>query len=342
MSNSVLCPPNKHLLSDGVIRELEQLSRDIATSSWPEQQQDRPQRSSHFPMQLSTNRHSFPARTPDTVSLEGKRARFEQPECLDMELEESDRINHRKKIRAIGTTEQQAKILELLKLGRDSERKRRRDNQRRYRKKQQDVIDGLEVSSERLRDEIHQLQQRRSYVSTNGSVWDVAIHYFRVCHLSLCLGERQLSSLESSQLSYLLHFMQTTMAADVVYNADHGTKAILSNWSILQWFDGVMIEVEGLERNGRETLVARTTTRVTICFLTVERGTMTPLANKLLNKRFVLRGSTRFEWDSRRSCVTNMASQSDFLTPMLQLLGSLELVAQVFEQSLVTPDLQHR
>ncbi|KAF1779082.1 hypothetical protein GQ600_23158 [Phytophthora cactorum] len=54
-----------------------------------------------------------------------------------------------------------------------------------------------------------------------------------------------------------------------------------------------------------------------------ERGADSPLASKLLNKRILLSGSTRFGWDSGRSCVVSVASQSDFLTPMLQLLGGV-------------------
>ncbi|ETN01894.1 hypothetical protein PPTG_16966 [Phytophthora nicotianae INRA-310] len=371
MNDSVLCPPNSHLLSDGMISEVQQRTKsvirmtsstDIAASWKPDQLFDPRKRFNQYAMISTPKKHSIPVR--DTYSsvpgadvprslLNEQRKKLEQSEILDFETGESDGSGHQMKIRAIGTTEQQVKILELLKLGRDSVRKRRRDNQRRYRKKQQDFMDSLEVSNQRLRDEINQMEQRRSYVSENGGVWDMAIEYFRIYNLTLRQVERQFSTAAAPQISLQAHFMQTTMATDVIYNAKLGSKAILSNWSMLQWFDVADVELEGLQRSSGNSLVAATITRVTITEKTLkiafphlcnqESGILSsPIARKLLNKRFVLSGSTRFRWDRGRCCVVSVASQSDFLTPMLQLLGTLELVALVFDKSLITPDFQRR
>ncbi|ETK75752.1 hypothetical protein F441_18023 [Phytophthora nicotianae CJ01A1] len=351
MNDSVLCPPNSHILSDGMISEVQQRTKsvirmtsstDIAASWKPDQLFDPRKRFNQYAMISTPKKHSIPVR--DTYSsvpgadvprslLNEQRKKLEQSEILDFETGESDGSGHQMKIRAIGTTEQQVKILELLKLGRGSERKRRRDNQRRYRKKQQDFMDSLEVSNQRLRDEINQMEQRRSYVSKNGGA----------TILHCCSTTNQPPGA----------FMQTTMATDVIYNAKLGSKAILSNWSMLQWFDAADVELEGLQRSSGNSLVAATITRVTITEKTLkiafphlcnqESGILSsPIARKLLNKRFVLSGSTRFRWDRGRCCVVSVASQSDFLTPMLQLLGTLELVALVFDKSLITPDFQRR
>ncbi|ETI41102.1 hypothetical protein F442_13501 [Phytophthora nicotianae P10297] len=63
------------------------------------------------------------------------------------------------------------------------------------------------------------------------------------------------------------------------------------------------------------------------------------LAEQLLNQRLVLRGSTCFEWDDS-SRMTRVVSQSDMLSPMLQLLNSVEGVFGVFEQALISPEFQ--
>ncbi|KAG7375198.1 hypothetical protein PHYPSEUDO_002633 [Phytophthora pseudosyringae] len=48
-------------------------------------------------------------------------------------------------------------------------------------------------------------------------------------------------------------------------------------------------------------------------------------------------GSVRFHWDEGSKCVIRLESQLDMLSPMLKLLSSLEAVAQVFDQAVVTP-----
>ncbi|KAF1791929.1 hypothetical protein GQ600_9644 [Phytophthora cactorum] len=53
----------------------------------------------------------------------------------------------------------------------------------------------------------------------------------------------------TSQPSHMVHLEQNMMATDVVYNAEQGSKAILSSWSILQWFDEVDVELEDLQRS---------------------------------------------------------------------------------------------
>ncbi|ETL87864.1 hypothetical protein L917_13020, partial [Phytophthora nicotianae] len=53
-----------------------------------------------------------------------------------------------------------------------------------------------------------------------------------------------------------------------------------------------------------------------------------------------MRGSTCFEWDDSTSRMTRVVSQSDMLSPMLQLLNSVEDVSLVFEQALISPDFQ--
>ncbi|KAF4139153.1 hypothetical protein GN958_ATG11671 [Phytophthora infestans] len=72
----------------------------------------------------------------------------------------------------------------------------------------------------------------------------------------------------------------------------------------------------------------------------IEGGIWSSLGCKLLNQRLVMRGSVYFDWDSTVDCVARIQSQSDMLTPLLRLLGTLEDVSLVFQSALVTPDCQ--
>ncbi|KAG3136417.1 hypothetical protein PI126_g17829 [Phytophthora idaei] len=58
----------------------------------------------------------------------------------------------------------------------------------------------------------------------------------------------------------------------------------------------------------------------------------------LLNQRLSVSGSVRFDWDTSTGRVIRLESKVDLMTPMLQLLGSLEDVARVFDKALVTLD----
>ncbi|EEY65250.1 uncharacterized protein PITG_16884 [Phytophthora infestans T30-4] len=48
------------------------------------------------------------------------------------------------------------------------------------------------------------------------------------------------------------------------------------------------------------------------------------LASKLLDQSIAIHGSTRFDWDIGYGRVTSVISESDMLTPMLQVLGRLD------------------
>ncbi|CAI5746278.1 unnamed protein product [Peronospora destructor] len=148
------------------------------------------------------------------------------------------------------------------------------------------------------------------------------------------------------QPSARLNFWQATMAPDVVFNAEHGVESIMTSWEYFTlWFQDVEIELNGLVKSGMSSFIASTTTSVTITKRSLDQifpslikcrdSEGSPLGPKLLGQRIVMRGSTRFDWDNSYGRVVSIISESDMLTPMLNILGCLEDVSQVFERSLI-------
>ncbi|KAI9982148.1 hypothetical protein PInf_008039 [Phytophthora infestans] len=227
----------------------------------------------------------------------------------------------------------------------------RRVRQIRYRKKQQDYMETMEENNRHLQQEIDKLEERRKAVAaavpSDKTLWNVAVEYFRLFRYGLRasdLSDRSRESTASAQLD----FLRSTMAPDVMYNAGRGVEAIMRNWTCFSlWFQDVEVELDSLQKSGTESLIARTTTTFTITQHTLVKvfphlcgkdadATGRLLASKLLGQSIAIQGSTRFDWDSGYGPVASVISESDMLTPMLQVLGRLEFVSRVFEKSLIS------
>ncbi|KAG1689964.1 hypothetical protein DVH05_001794 [Phytophthora capsici] len=226
-------------------------------------------------------------------------------------------------------------IEELLQLGQKLEQERRRVNQARYRKKQNDRVLTLEKETKQLQQQIEKLIERKrvktSSIHPKGTFWDVAIEYI---HL---FGKPSAKD-----------FLNSTMTFDVEFNSEYGVESILRNWSYLSWwFKDLEVELETVTKTSPETLVASTTTSFTITKDTLSRVfpnlvNNSALTSKLLGQRVTIQGWTVLQWDDTVDLVTRVNSESDLLSPMLRLLGSLEDVSVVFDEALVTLDFQVR
>ena len=151
--------------------------------------------------------------------------------------------------------------------------------------------------------------------------------------------------------SVQLDFLRSTMAPDVLYNDGSGVEAIMSSWRHFSLcFRDAEVDLTGLEKSGFDTLIASTTTAFCIDLQTMTRvfahlcgedagRVELQLADKLLGRRVVMHGLTRFEWDVGYGRVTRITSESDLLTPMLELLGTLEDVVLVCGKALVSLNL---
>ncbi|KAG7377000.1 hypothetical protein PHYPSEUDO_012337 [Phytophthora pseudosyringae] len=218
---------------------------------------------------------------------------------------------------------------------------------------QDDRISHLKKQTQKLREEIETFERQHRCIATalpaqrNG--WDFALEYFKVFRCGLqSRGRSSLIKHTAAQLG----FLRRTMSSDVVLNTGQGPDALLRSWKCISlWFQDVEVEQEGLDRGAAGSLVAVTRTSVTISDRTLrnvfphlrgKNGTNSELAQQLLGQRIIMRGLTRFEWDSAVGCFTSVMTHSDLLTPLLRLLGNVEDVSRVFERSAVSPDFQWR
>ncbi|RLN62347.1 hypothetical protein BBP00_00004826 [Phytophthora kernoviae] len=225
-------------------------------------------------------------------------------------------------------------------------RERCRVNQARYRKKQQKHAVDLEGDIRELKCQVQKLEMQQASIPastpTKYNVWTFTTGYFRRFSYAL---------LETTDH---LDFLRATMAKDVRDGDVCGVEALIENWRLFSLsFANIHVELERLDKATEDHLIAKTTTRLTISENTLQRlfphlnsdgkggvegGEWSVLATKLLDQRLVICGSVRFDWDATMERVVNMHSQSDMLSPLVRVLGSLEDVSCVFEKALAAPD----
>ncbi|KAG1691723.1 hypothetical protein DVH05_026733 [Phytophthora capsici] len=242
----------------------------------------------------------------------------------------SERFASRAKI--LDPEESYALIARFVKAGERITQNQLQEAQRRYVKTPDELIALLERDIRIISVEVETLTREIQQISPVHSLSSIADQYFG--HLFT---------------NNLLGYMREVAVADVMFNEEYGPEAVVRFWCLSQWFGDVAVEVEEFQTRDCNTLVVATTTRVTITNKTLRivfpnlcTANNKTIASRLINRRLVLRGSTRFEWDHSTRLVTRILSQTDMVTPMLELLGNLEDVSKVFEKALISPEFQWR
>lgn len=355
MNTCVLQPPNSQLLSDdiigGVVPRAKQTERysvadtdDRSLQLSESRQQNYMYTTDHADAQKFTPGSPAPGRGSPT-----DRKRKRQPSTSQLiSKDESPPFT------VFGDSKEAAVIMEQILSEDQRLRELRRLRQIRYRKKKEDYANSLEEKTRQMREEIEKLQQRpravSSAISTEENVWSVATEYIRLFPYGLKMAASMSTpTSSSSQPSAQQDFFRNAMAPDVVFNASRGTEAMIRSWKCISLsFQDVELELEGLRKRSADSLVAVTTTSVTITERTLrnvfphllgdEKGNK--LARKLLNQRISMRGLVCFEWDGAYCRVASLMADSDMLTPIVRLVGSLEEAATVFEKSLISPDFK--
>ncbi|KAG7383500.1 hypothetical protein PHYPSEUDO_003593 [Phytophthora pseudosyringae] len=370
MASSFLSPPNFHALSDRVIggvvqrtghsrlgRTNKNETREVAGYTKPRPTLSFGDADSHSPAatdQLPPRSTIGQKRLPDLDSL------------ADLATNRTPSVAHAMEYGDLTppTTGRKMKVS-------SSRRERCRINQARYRKRQRQYADNLDEGIRTLQDEIQNLETQRQNIfrraPTSESVWVVATEYFRVFRYgymapvkvpgmpiasSSTLSNTSRYTPRPQQQSHAqLDFLNATMAPDVTDGNVCGAEALLENWKRGSRFnDDVHVQLKRLEQMAADSLLASTVTSVTITastlrqvfphLVTAEEGEgndqLSSLGAKLLNQRLTLRGSVHFDWDASIGRVVRLESKVDLMTPMLELLGSLEDVARVFDKALVT------
>ncbi|GMF52683.1 unnamed protein product [Phytophthora fragariaefolia] len=371
MNASVLHPPNGWSFSDKVIGDVVQRVRaspDIATPSvataWEHT------RVPQFQSAGWTTPHQVKITHVGRQAAEAVNGRTDsKPQVLPVKVHKTSMseplANNKSEALFETRTKSNVSVADLIAMGQESLREARRQNQRRYRKKQHDNMVGLEKETSQLQAEINQLEdQRRALAATvpeGACIWSVAIEYFLLFQHGL--REQQSAQHPSppsdvaqgkETCSAQVNFLRSRLAPDVILNDGRGVDAAIYCWRRISfWFEDFQLELEHLHKGGPNVLLATTITSFTITERTLrnvfpgiwnerESAVGAPLVDKLLRQRIVMRGTTRFEWDSSRRRVSSVIAQSDLMTPMLRLLGSLKDVEQVFGNAIISPDFRWR
>ncbi|KAG7388573.1 hypothetical protein PHYPSEUDO_012210 [Phytophthora pseudosyringae] len=248
---------------------------------------------------------------------------FPSSKLMLLALSSSDRIQPlQPKPRFKRGEEEKAKMMEWVESQERHQRETSRLRQIRHRKKKDAYCAQLEEETRQIEQQIQKLERRSRAVSTatplEQTLWQVAVEYFRLFRF----GTRG-----DAEQCVQLDFLRATMATDVLFNAGRGLESVSRNWKYFTlWFRDVEVELNGLKKGGYSRS----------CAARKEGTAGSPLADKLLGQRIVMRGVTRFDWDAGYGRVTSVTSESDMLTPMLRILGSLEDVSRVFKGSLIS------
>ncbi|OWZ09265.1 hypothetical protein PHMEG_00018057 [Phytophthora megakarya] len=191
-----------------------------------------------------------------------------------------------------------------------------------------------------MRNEVKILELKRRQLSpVMEGAWDTVLGYFRLAH-----HRRQLTKDR-------LELVRGTMSSNVIYNSKFGLKSMVRSWFCLQWFGDVEEELENVNKATPNSMIASTRTSVTITHQTLTNvfphllcdSDLRLVANSMIaSQRIVMCGSVCFVWCGTSERVSSVTTQSDMLTPMLQLLGNWEDASRVFENALISPDFQWR
>ncbi|KAK1948581.1 hypothetical protein P3T76_000870 [Phytophthora citrophthora] len=232
-------------------------------------------------------------------------------------------------------------------------RQRNRMHQARHKMKQRKKVEDLESSIQQLREEVQELKLQREVITTGvmsgTTVWNVAAEYFRVFRYGVGASPRM--ALPSPfQVETQRSFLHSTMASNVMSETGFGVDALIDNWSFVTTFHpDIDVQLVSLENDADGFMVGRTLGRLTITENTLRNAfpqllsdgmdtERVQLAARLLGQQVVMRGCVQFEWDSEMGRVARVQHKADLLTPLLDLLGSLEAVSCVFDNALVTPE----
>ncbi|EGZ04681.1 hypothetical protein PHYSODRAFT_535888, partial [Phytophthora sojae] len=230
-------------------------------------------------------------------------------------------------------------------------RERRRLTQIWYRQKLKDHADTLEQQVQVLRDQVQKLEFQHQTISpriiAEITPWSVVAEYFRLrappiqYYIELRCNSPNYPTLHESHARR--EFLQRAMAPDVIVENGRGVEAALEYWRFVSLSQPTFeIRAANVEQGPEGFIVAKTKTKVVLCEEMLrhafpklgesERGRS--LAVKLLTS-----DSRRVDasvWKQTR--VLSLSSESDWMTPMLRLLGNAEDLAFVFDGAYLTLD----
>ncbi|OWZ14853.1 hypothetical protein PHMEG_00011600 [Phytophthora megakarya] len=228
-------------------------------------------------------------------------------------------------------------------------RERCRVNQELYRERQRFMVQTLEAKIQNLQQEIRILNRQsheNSPTPTANSLWVVATQYFHhyqnfILAPTVFRGAAQ-------------EFLRETMGPDVIEGGLTGVETLLEGWELRSlYFDHIQLTLAGMKSYDSTTLMASTIVSFTLSENSIfnvfpylschesgsfEEKDRARIVAKLLGQRIIMRGTVHFSWDCSTAQVVRLVSQANMLSPLLNLLGSVQDVSRVFENARITPD----
>ncbi|ETN14545.1 hypothetical protein PPTG_07572 [Phytophthora nicotianae INRA-310] len=215
-------------------------------------------------------------------------------------------------------------------------RTQRRAAQQRYRKMINDRTDTLAVDTQRLKEEITQLELRKkllhSRIPSEATPWNVV-------SLINTMAPSWLKEAQS-QADFLLQ----VMSPDVSVNSGIGITALLQEWRLLpQTGENLTVHLLHLDYDETAAMLAKVRVCVTITNETLHTNfpqlvdssktfnQPSPRTEKIIGKQIVIPCTVRFDWDCSTAHVVAIRFRPDLITPFMDVLGSLKDVASVLD-----------
>ncbi|KAG7394319.1 von Willebrand factor A domain-containing protein 8 [Phytophthora boehmeriae] len=224
---------------------------------------------------MQTGQSSGPEQQPTRVLLEA----FQQTEVLSSRKRSSPNEDAPKEMlsstptagRTTSTRDLRRKPLRRTQSSdaNDLLRERNRIHQATYKLKQKKLVQDLETSIQKLRDEIQQFKVQRQVlsikVSTSTTVWSVVTEYFRLFRNGIESSNSAtdppatLGSQHYSKELVQRNFLQQTMTPDVTDGTVRGIDAFIKGWKLVSLYHGdIDIRLVNLSIDAGDSLIATT------------------------------------------------------------------------------------
>ncbi|KAJ8576515.1 hypothetical protein ON010_g2694 [Phytophthora cinnamomi] len=230
-----------------------------------------------------------------------------------------------------------------------------RANQAKYRQKQLNHAETLEITVQKLRVDIPvlDLQRNRLFYGGQPNVWKLVVEYFHVFRFgvpvtlsveSIDSTDMTVDCLENAEAKHQLAFLRSSMAEDVILGERSGVDALMDQW---RWysssFQSLYFQLERIERVSDHFVCATAVMNVTVTEATLTNVFPNvvaddSMASRLLGQRLRIPFSLVFEWDSSISRVSLLETTINLVSPLVKALGNVADVGLVLERARMTRD----
>ncbi|ETK95542.1 hypothetical protein F441_01587 [Phytophthora nicotianae CJ01A1] len=239
-----------------------------------------------------------------------------------------------------------------IRLKTERRRQQCRANQARYRQRKLNYSKTVEQLVQKLRADIPVLELQRNKLRDGGQqdIWDVVTGYFRIFRFGVQVVPSRTSTdftpennLVNEVTKNQLAFLHSSMTEDVNLGERTGLEALMNQWRLYTAnFENLCLNLESIERTTDRFFSASAVLNVTMSEATLDNVfphfRVRFLRSKLLGQRLRVPYSVCFEWDADAGRLSRVEATTNFIIPLMRVLGNLADVASVLEHALITRD----